>query len=284
MIDRAEAAGLGVATAGHLALLAALTYGLATIRTPAPRSDPIEVSLVDEAALESASPTPAAEAPAPLLAPEEGPPAPAMPAPPQVQPVPRQEPPIRAPAPAPAPKPAARPAPPKASPAPARPAPSKPAPAAKPAPSKPAQAAKPGAARPTGRLDGVLKGVSDRASESRSTNAPAAVMNAQAMASIGGLIRRQVQPCADRMVNPGPGASRIKVRINLKLNRNGSLRAPPSVEGVSGLDEENRRYAQRVKEMAVAAFTSCSPLRGLPTELYAVSNGWSDFDMNYNLP
>jgi hypothetical protein len=109
-------------------------------------------------------------------------------------------------------------------------------------------------------------------------------MSAKAAASIGSLIRRQVQPCADRMVSPGPGASRIKVRINLKLNRNGSLRAPPSVEGVSGLDEENRRYAQRVKEMAVAAFTSCSPLRDLPPDLYAVSNGWSDFDMNYNLP
>jgi hypothetical protein len=109
-------------------------------------------------------------------------------------------------------------------------------------------------------------------------------MNAKAIANIGSLIRRQVQPCADRMVSPGPGASRIKVRINLQLNRNGSLRAKPKVEGVSGLDDENRRYEQRVKEMAVAAFTSCAPLRDLPPELYAVSNGWSDFDMNYNLP
>jgi hypothetical protein len=270
-MDRAEAAGLGVATAGHLVLLAAITYGMATIRLPAPKSDPIEVSFVEEAGLRSISPTPAVEAPAALLAPEEGPPAPSMPAPPEVQPVPRPEPLTRSPTPAQSPKPAARPSPPKASPAPPKPAPSKPV-------------ANPAAARPTGRLSGLLNGVSDRASDSRSTTPPAAVMSTQAAASIGSLIRRQVQPCADRMVNPGPGASRIKVRINLKLNRNGSLRAPPSVEGVSGLDEENRRYAQRVKEMAVAAFTSCSPLRGLPPELYAVSNGWSDFDMNYNLP
>jgi outer membrane biosynthesis protein TonB len=282
VIDRAEATGLGVATAGHLALLAALTFGLATAQIPASKSDPIEVSFVDEVGLQSASPDPAAEAPAPLLAPEEGPPAPAMPAPPEAQPVPRPEPPTRAPAPA--PDPAARPAPPRASPTPPKPAPSKPAPAAKPAPSKPAQAAKPAATRSTGRLAGLLNGVSDRASDSRATSPPAAVMSARAAAGIGSLIRRQVQPCADRMVSPGPGASRIKVRINLKLNRNGSLRAPPSVEGVSGLDEENRRYAQRVKEMAVAAFTSCSPLRDLPPDLYAVSNGWSDFDMNYNLP
>jgi hypothetical protein len=265
-MDRAEATGLGVATAGHLALLAALTFGFAATRLPAPKSDPIEVSFVEEVGVESASPTPAAEAPAPLLAPEEGPPAPAMPAPPEVQPVPRPEPFQRTPAPAPATKPSARPAPPKAG-------------AAQPKP-----AVKPAATQPTGRLSGLLNGVADRASDSRSTTPPAAVMSAQAAASIGSLIRRQVQPCADRMVNPGPGASRIKVRINLKLNRNGSLRVPPSVEGVSGLDDENRRYAQRVREMAVAAFTSCSPLRGLPPDLYAVSNGWSDFDMNYNLP
>ena len=47
-MDRAEAAGLGVATAGHVALLAALTFGLAATRLPAPKSDPIEVSFVDE--------------------------------------------------------------------------------------------------------------------------------------------------------------------------------------------------------------------------------------------
>jgi outer membrane biosynthesis protein TonB len=268
-MDRAEAAGLGLAAAAHAALLVALSFGFAAVQLP-PRSDPIEVSFVDEVGLESASPTPSAVEPASLLAPEAGPPEPAMPAPPEVQPVPKPEPAARTPSPAPAPSP--KPAPPRAQPKPSA------------APPKPASAAKSAATRPTGRLSGLLNGVSDRASDSRSATPPAAVMSAQAAASIGALIRRQVQPCADRMVNPGPGASRIKVRINLKLNRNGSLRTPPSVEGVSGLDDENRRYAQRVKEMAVAAFTSCSPLQGLPPELYAVSNGWSDFDMNYNLP
>ena len=47
-MDRAEATGLGVATAGHLALLAALTFGIATTQLPAPKSDPIEVSFVEE--------------------------------------------------------------------------------------------------------------------------------------------------------------------------------------------------------------------------------------------
>ncbi|MEA3065735.1 MAG: hypothetical protein QOJ27_2187, partial [Sphingomonadales bacterium] len=91
-MDRAEVTGLGVATAGHLALLAALSLGLATTRLPVPRSDPIEVSFVDEVGLESTAPAPSTAEPAPLLAPEEGAPEPAMPPPPQVQPVPQPEP------------------------------------------------------------------------------------------------------------------------------------------------------------------------------------------------
>lgn len=269
-MDRAEAAGLGVATAGHLALLAALSFGFAATRQPVTKSDPIEVAFVDEADFQSAAPDPSPETPAPAAAfeplPESAPPAP-TPLPPPPTPA------VSAPAPAPVPAPRqiARPQPPKqAVTIPARP---------KPSPARPAPA--------TNRrqpLNINLDGARDGPGKAETTGTPAAVMNAKAMASIGSLIRRQVQPCADRMVSPGPGASRIKVRLNLKLNRNGSLRAPPSVEGVSGLDDENRRYAQRVKEMAVAAFTSCAPLRDLPPDLYAVANGWSDFDMNYNLP
>jgi hypothetical protein len=279
-MDRAEATGLGVATAGHVALLAILTYGLATTRLPVAKSDPIEVAFVDEAQLESASPDPSREAPGPAAAfeplPESAPPVPLPPPPPPATAPPApQTPAARTPAPAPAPAPprVTRPQPPKP------PAATNPPSRPKPAPSRPAAPA-----RSRQPLNINLDGARDGPGKANTAGAPAAVMNAKAMASIGSLIRRQVQPCADRMVNPGPGASRIKVRLNLKLNRNGSLRAPPSVEGVSGLDEDNRRYAQRVKEMAVAVFTSCSPLRDLPPELYAVSNGWSDFDMNYNLP
>jgi hypothetical protein len=284
VIDRAEAAGLGIATAGHLALLAVLTLGFAATRLPAPKSDPIEVSFVEEAQLESASPDPSREAPGPAPAfeplPESPPPVPSpLPPPPTLAPPAPATPAVRVPAPtpAPAPRPVARPQPPKPATA-TKPAAPKPAPP-RPAPPRPAPPAK--SRQP---LNINLDGARDGPGKADTAGAPAAVMDAKAMSNIGGLIRRQVQPCADRMVSPGPGASRIKVRINLKLNRNGSLRAPPSVEGVSGLDEENRRYAQRVKEMAVAAFTSCSPLRDLPPHLYAVSNGWSDFDMNYNLP
>jgi hypothetical protein len=109
-------------------------------------------------------------------------------------------------------------------------------------------------------------------------------MSARAMADIGSAIARQVQPCADRQVYPGPGAERIVTPISLRLNRDGSLAGRPRVGQQRGLDDENSRYAQRVADLAVNAFVSCAPLRGLPQELYDVPRGWSNFTLNYRLP
>jgi hypothetical protein len=109
-------------------------------------------------------------------------------------------------------------------------------------------------------------------------------MSGQARADIGSAILRQVQPCANQQVKPGPGAERIRVTINLRLNRDGSLAARPRVTDVSGVDDDNRRYADRVEDLAVATFTGCSPLRGLPAELYDVRGGWSNFSLRYKLP
>lgn len=123
-----------------------------------------------------------------------------------------------------------------------------------------------------------------READENAATPPAAVMSAQAAADIGSAIKRQVQPCADRQVYPGPGAERIVTAINLRLNRDGSLAARPRVMGQSGLDDENRRYADRVADLAIATFSGCAPLRGLPQELYDVQRGWSNFTMNYRLP
>ena len=116
-----------------------------------------------------------------------------------------------------------------------------------------------------------------------SAAAPGAVMNAKAAADIGSAILRQVQPCADRQVIPGPGAERIRVSINLKLNRDGSLAAPPRIVNHDGIDTDNRRYLDRVDDLAIATFTGCSPLRGLPPALYDVPNGWRSFTLRFNL-
>lgn len=280
MIDRAEAAGLGVATIGHAALLVALSLGFAATRLPAPKSDPIEVSFVEEVGLESTSPAPAAEAPAPLLAPEEGPPAPAMPAPPQVQPVPRPEPLTRAPAPVPAPlpKPAARPAPPRASPAPPKPAPPRPAPAARPAPSKPAQAAKPAASRPTGRLAGLLNGVSDRSSDSRSATPPAAAAGPAVEAGLVAEVRRQLKPHWQRAVPSGADSEALRTELSLTLGRDGRVTGIDVVR-TTGITASNRPQVALHQERARRAVTLASPFN-LPDKYY---DAWRQLNVTLDL-
>ena len=262
-LDRAEWTGTGAALLFHVALIGALSMSLANVdSTPEPPA--MEVELVEEVGLTSAAPQPIATPPPPSQAPEIG----------EVEP-------DEAPAPLPPqPAPAIRPAP--AKPLPARPAKALPSTPAKPAPAKPAP-------RVSRIGDDFLKGISDDKLAPRSAPAakPAAsTVSASAMAGIVQAIRRQVQPCADRQVNPGPGASRIRVRMRLQLTRSGRLRVPPQVLGTSGVDDENARYEERVKDLAVASFVGCAPLVGLPPELYETESGrgWSDFIMNYNLP
>jgi hypothetical protein len=257
-MERAEAAGLGVSVAGHLALLAILSLALVTVSRPPISPPTMEVSFVDDVGLTSAAPEPARQPAEPAQAPEVGPTEDA----------------------------AAAPAPPAAASRPAEPAPSPAAPQAaraQPAPAPPAPA---GTARATrrpglGDLDPRSFG---RDPAARSNAPPAAVMSARAAADIASAISRQVQPCADRQVYPGPGSERIVTPILLSLNPDGSLKGRPRVGSQRGIDDENRRYAQRVADLAVNAFVSCAPLRGLPQELYDVPRGWSNFTMNYRLP
>ena len=286
-MDRAEARGFGVALAGHGVLLAVLSLGLANVRQPPLMNDPMEVSIVDEVALTSAAPSaappppaiapqlgpPAEPAPAPVIEPAPAPPLPAPPEPVQAKPIPKpqSEPVKRAPA---------KPAPPKA----AAKAEPKPAPA-KPQPKAASGSGKAEEARGSRLGKDFLKGLVSDPAPAKVQQPAGAVMSAVAMAGIVSAIKRQIQPCADRQVDPGPGANRIQVKINLKLNRDGSLAARPRVVSTSGVDDSNERYEKRVTDLAIAAFTGCAPLRDLPDELYQTpKGGWSNFNMNYKLP
>jgi len=263
-VDRAELAGTGFALALHVALVAALSLHLAQVETP-PEPPSMEVEFVEELGLTAATPLVAATPPPASQAPEISEAAPIEPAPaPRIEPTP--------------PAPRVVPVPPRAvtrpSPKPARAAP------ARPAPPKPAP-------RVSRIGDDFLKGIADSPSTSTAPAKPAAAtVSASAMAGIVSAIRRQVQPCADRQVSPGPGASRIRVKMRLQLARSGRLVRSPQVIGTSGVDDENGRYEERVKDLAVATFVGCAPLTGLPADLYetASGKGWSDFIMNYNLP
>ncbi|KTT97559.1 hypothetical protein [Sphingomonas sanguinis] len=281
--------------------------------SPTPNQQAAQSVAPEEGAPEDAAP------PEPVEAEPEPQPAPPPPAPqpkpqskPQPKPEPKPEPapkPRPAPKPVPQPKPVERPQPkpqPKPKPAPAKPAPAKPVREAKPAPARPTRSeAKPAAtpkpatdARGSGKSETAktskprgshlgadfLKGLSADPSPSKSQAAPAARMGAKQTADIASAIYRQVLPCANRQVTPGPGAERIRVSINLHLNKDGSLAAAPRVVGHSGVDGENERYVDRVDDLAIATFKGCSPLRGLPAELYDVPGGWSNFTLRYKLP
>ena len=248
-IDRAELAGTGAALAFHIALVAALSLSLADVDV-VPEPPSMEVEFVDEVGLTAAAPTPIVAPPPASEAPEIGEAEPT--------PTPRIEP-------APAPRLTRS--------EPTRPAPAKAVPA-KPAP------------RVSRIGDDFLKGIAEPAGRSADAPRPAAAtFDANALASIQQAIRRQVQPCADRQVNPGPGANSIRVTLNVRLNRSGRLNGPPRVVRTSGVDEENARYEERVKDLAVAAYTGCAPLTGLPPELYQTpKGGWSNINMTYRLP
>jgi outer membrane biosynthesis protein TonB len=259
-MDRAEATGLGVAAIGHAALLAALTYGFAATRLPVPKTDPIEVSFVEEVGLESTAPMPSAEAPAPLQGPEDGPPAAAMPPPPAVEPVPTPR--LAAQPPAPAPKPA---------PAAAKPIPN-------PGPQKPAPAAKPAVSRPTGRLSGLLNGVADRNSDSRSTATPAAAAGPQVEASLAAEIRRQVKPHWQRAAPSGADVQSLRTELALTLGRDGSLVSIDSVR-TTGQSASNRPQVALHQERAKRAVTLAAPFR-LPAEYYDV---WKQITVTVDL-
>jgi hypothetical protein len=263
-LDRADASAAAIAVAGHGAILAALIWGLGSWDTETATTPPaMEVSFVEDVGLQSSAPTlePAAQG----YAPELGPPEEAAPTP-AAEPVPQ---PAERTIPQPTPSPALRRAAPPAQ--------------RQPAPTPQRNAGTALANRGSRLGPDLLKGIgSDPAS--RSPQPSGAVMSRQATADIGSAILRQVQPCANRQRSPGPGAERIRVTIRLRLNRDGSLVAPPAVTGRTGVDDGNSRYAERVDDLAINTFTACSPLRGLPAELYDVPNGWRDFRLRYSLP
>lgn len=304
-LDRSRAIEFGASAAIHVALFAGLSLVLLTPPKPPPPPPPMDVTIADDVGLVATAPqnvTPPAQSQAPELGkPEDA--APAAPAP-EPQPVPVK--------PAPAPK-VAEPAPPKPRPAPvpppkpaavAKPQPQKPSPAAAPRP-QPAKArpapsgalagvvgrtgagTTPGAASRTPRgssLGGVMSGLGATPNNSKSATAQGATMSAAAAMNIGQKIKQQIQPCADRQVNPGPGAERIRVTMRLRINRDGTLAARPTIEGHDGVDADNARYQRQVDDRAIASFMGCQPLRGLPPDLYDVPNGWNNFLYRYKLP
>lgn len=285
-----------------------------TVAPPAPSVAP-DVGDPEDAAPAAPPPAPPEATPEPAVKPEPVKPAPAQPAP---KPVKADRVAAAKPSPPPKPVPVARPAvvKPAAKPQPA--APAKLAAAAKPRPAAPAKVAtaakvQPAAAKPVARSsrltglgsslaagakadataprargrrlgDDIVAGLSaDAPRRPAPAAAPGAKPGPFPTASIQQAIARQIQPCADRQVNPGPGANRIVTTLNIRLNPDGTLAATPRMVRQGGTDGENERYAQRVVDLGIAAFRGCTPLR-LPADYYqTAAGGWSVLNYQWQL-
>lgn len=297
--SRQEGAGLAIAAAAHVALLAVLSLSPPgkTVQPPPQR---MEVTFSDEIADQSTSPDPMAEA-APDIAPELGEPQPApvvepapqpapapVPPPPQPKPQPQPAParpappkpqPKPQPAPQPAPKPAPKPAP--AKPAPAKPTPAKPAPAkpaaAKPAPAK-AQPAKPADESPRRRPDApsggsrigsdFLKGIPGATKPGTAKTPPAATIGPDVKASLVGAISREIKP--HWAAPQGVDTDKLVTILAWDLNPDGSLAGRPRVVDQQGITPANEAQAKRHAEQAIRAVQLAAPF-DLPENYYA---GW----------
>ena len=268
-VDRAELAGTGAALVFHAGLIAALSFSLAHVTNP-PEPPPMEVEMVDEVGLQraapAATPTPPPQAQTPDLA--ETPPQPEAAPTPVVQPTPQ-------PRVVPSNTLAAqvaqlRPTPPRSQPA-----------RAVPAKSAPARPAPPRASRIGADF---LKGIADAPAATAPARASAPAFDVAAKSSVAASIKRQIQPCADQQPFIGDGANRIQLSLNLRLNRSGRLLGPPTLVGPpSGIDDDNSRYIEIVKDQARRVFAACTPLR-LPAELYQTpSGGWGNITIRYKM-
>src|SRR5688500_1911071 len=246
-LDRAEWTGTGAALLFHVALIGALSMSLAQIdSTPEPPA--MEVEFVEEVGLTSAAPQSIAVPPPPSQAPEIG----------EAEPV--EAPPVAQPQPRPVPSPIVKPVP------------RRPTPPAKPAP------------RVSRIGDDFLKGIGEAPSKSNAPPKPAApTFSAQARASVGSAILRQVQPCADRQPFIGEDANQVRLRVNLKLARSGRLIRPPTILGMSGDPGLRSKYGDLLEDQVRRIFAECTPLR-LPAELYDTADGgWNDFTFTYRV-
>lgn len=250
-VDRGEWTGVGAAVLFHLALIAALSTGLATINAR-PEPPTMDVELVDEIGLTSAAPTPIPQPTA-----SEPPPAPsedirspveeATPTPPQPRAVPTPT---------------------------ARPAPEAPRPQTRPAPTR--------TERPAPR-QGIGDDFLERLGPSEPARPAAPAYDAQARASISQSIAQQAQRCADREPFVGEGADRVRLTVQLNFARSGRLSRPPRITGMSGDPELRAKYGELLEDQVRRIFADCAPFR-LPPELYDTADGgWRETTLIYRV-
>ena len=111
----------------------------------------------------------------------------------------------------------------------------------------------------------------------------APTFNAQAKMDIGQAIIRQARSCANNQPFLGEGANTLRLRVNLRFNRNGRLASSPTVLGIAGNADLRSKYGELLEDQVRRIFTQCAPFR-LPADLYDTpSGGWNDFTFIYRV-
>lgn len=129
-------------------------------------------------------------------------------------------------------------------------------------------------------IDRSMKQPAQRPAQGRETaargNQPGRA-DARALASLEAAIRAQIAPCW----NPPAGGADVRemtVVLRIRLNRDGSIAAPPELVSQTGATEANAAYARAFAETARRAVLRCTPLE-LPADLYA---DWREFELNFD--
>jgi len=253
-------AGLAAALALHGVLLAVLLLQPAS-KQPPPPPERMTVTLAEDAAPQSTSPEPQAEAAAPaapMLAPELEPEPMPSAAPTQLKPLPKAVTQLRpAPVAVPQPRPVARPQP--------RQPPTPPPRAAARQQAAPAQRP---AARPAGASrisDDFLKGVPGASANGEARNPPAAVIGPAVRSALASAISRELKP--HWAAPQGAEAELLVTILTFDLARDGSLTGAPRLVRQEGITDANRSQAARHAEQAMRAVRLAAPF-DLPPQYY----------------
>lgn len=265
-MERVEKIGLGIASAGHVLLFAALSTSWLSADPLKLRNDPIEVSFTDEVALQSAA-RKLAEAPPPPAAGEvPGPPEQAKPEPVETLVTPDPAPAMPSAEPAPAPRPERREV--------AKP---KPEPRSQ---EKPVRAqTQPAKSRGMLKLDTSDWARSDSRADSRSDTRDgtlAASLGPAQKSALDAEIRRQLKP--HWKAPTGADVELLRTVVTVRLSRDGSLSGSPEVVETQGITASNSAQVRLHQEQAIKAIRLAAPFR-LPPDLYS---GWNYLRLTFD--
>jgi outer membrane biosynthesis protein TonB len=124
-------------------------------------------------------------------------------------------------------------------------------------------------------LSGLLNGVSDRNTDSRSTTPPAAAAGPAVQASLGAEVRRQLKP--HWKAPTGADAEQLRTEVVISLDENGQV-TDIRIVGTSGQTASNRPQVKLHQEQAARAVRLASPFR-LPAQYY---EAWKSLKVTFD--